>query len=129
MRYEAELAGLNDNVEEEVVLRIGSHVITGFAVVCPYRVEVGRSYPVEISLWAADGLELVEAGSLEAHPQLSRKGETYGYTVVGRLEGGILDAGGLLFEEPEFEVDYAYLSGLVVRVEADRIHVEFLRDK
>ncbi|AUX44910.1 uncharacterized protein SOCE26_063800 [Sorangium cellulosum] len=100
-------------------------MISVFAAVCPYRFEVGRSYPVEVSLWALDGLVLEQPAAPVAAPRLLRRGDGFGYLVVGRLDGRVLDAG-IKFDDPLFEREFAYLSGQTVEVEVDRIEAAFL---
>ena len=125
MRYLAEVIGLDALIEEAVTIKIEDQIITGFASICPYPLDVGNFYTVSIELWSIEGLSLQEINDSFAMPQLQKIGTSLRYIITGRLEGRFLNAG-VKFEDPFFEQEYNYLSGHMVRTKVDRIQLEFL---
>lgn len=53
----AKLTAMNDEDEYEVTLEVNGATLMCFAVVCPYKINVGEYYPVEFSLNMEDGIE------------------------------------------------------------------------
>ncbi|MDU7950421.1 MAG: hypothetical protein E7J31_18615 [Clostridium sp.] len=60
MKYVAFIKQVNCDIEEEVTIKIGDIVLTGFANICPYPIEEERSYPVSIGFTILDEFEIVE---------------------------------------------------------------------
>lgn len=125
MIYQARVIALNDNIEEEVALQIDSVRLTCFANICRYRVEEGKSYPVQLELLMLDDYDVMESPD-DAGPDFVESGKGFAYLVQGKLNGRYLEAGGLVFEDEVFQRDFGYLDGKRVTVKADRIDVEFL---
>lgn len=50
MVYTALVKRLDSQIEEEVTIEIEDIEFTGFAFICPYKIEVGKSYPVTMEL-------------------------------------------------------------------------------
>ncbi|GAA0110537.1 MULTISPECIES: hypothetical protein [Clostridium] len=125
MKYVAFIKQVNCDIEEEVTIKIGDIVLTGFANICPYPIEEERSYPVSIGFTILDEFEIVE--QQEQKKQFSRIGNTFVYEISGLLtEQGLLDAN-ILIEDEVFE-DYSYMYGKYVKFKVDRISLEFLED-
>jgi len=123
--YQARVIGLNDSIEEEVALQIDGVRLTCFASGCPYRIEEGKSYPVQLELLILDDYEVIESPD-EAGADFVETGEGFAYLVRGKLNGRYLEAGGLVFEDEVLRREFGYLDGKRVTVKADRINVEFL---
>jgi hypothetical protein len=125
LKYVAFIKQVNCDIEEEVTIKIGDIVLTGFANICPYPIEEERSYPVSIGFTILDEFEIVE--QQEQKKQFSRIGNTFVYEISGLLtEQGLLDAN-ILIEDEVFE-DYSYMYGKYVKFKVDRISLEFLED-
>ena len=122
MIYQARVIAVSTDIEELVVVEIEGLVLTCFAVVCPYRIECGSSYPVTLELWSLEGLELQDAETMDVSMQ--QIGDGFRYRIVGCLNGDVLDAG-IKFVDEVFSREYGYLSGHGVVVEVDRIQITF----
>lgn len=48
MVYTALVKRLDPQIEEEVTLEIEGIEFTGFSFICPYKIEVGKSYSVSL---------------------------------------------------------------------------------
>jgi len=123
MIYTARVEAIGERIEEEVTLQIGGIHLLCFASSCPYPIEVGGRYPVELSLFTIDDLEVMDVAPTAA--SIERIGEGFAYLLTGTLSGDTLDAG-LIFQDPMFNINYAWLSGRTVQVRADRIDAAFL---
>lgn len=113
---------IDQDVEEEVVVDIDGHLLTCFANVCPYAIAVGQSYPATLSLWAADGVVLREAG--HETPGIFRMGDGFRHKVVGSLRGTVLDAG-VCFDDEMYAREFQWLDGHLVAADVDRIEIAF----
>lgn len=125
MIYQAQVLHLDEDVEEEVVLQVGGIELTCFAGVCPYAIEEGLFYPVELRPVVFDDYVVTE---LADNPALSivRVGNGFAYVVTGKLSGGCLESGGLIFEDEVLQRDFGHLDGKMVAMKVDRIDAEFL---
>lgn len=125
MIYQAQVVKLNEDIEEEVVLQINDVRLNCFASVCPYAIEEGKSYPVQLELVVLDDYEMNESPS-GAGSAFVRVAKSFAYLVRGRLNGMSLEADGLVFEDSVLQTDFGYLNGKMVTMRVDRIGVEFL---
>jgi hypothetical protein len=121
--YQAEVVALDEDVEEHVVLSIQGIQLVCFAGVCPYRLQEGASYPVELRLTVLDDYEVTEAE--QPSPGFTRMGDGFGYHVRGKLHDDTIDAG-IVFQDDVLLSDYGFLEGKYVSMKVDRIDVEFL---
>lgn len=116
------IISLNEDVEEEAVVKIKNIKFTTFIAYAPYVIDVDKCYPVEISFFV-DEVDIQE--NSEAVKNLTRIDESFEYIVKGYLnDKGQLDVG-FLIEDDVFE-DYQYLYGKYVRLKVDRINLEFV---
>lgn len=123
MMQMAELVHIHPDIEEEVVLRIAGLELACFASVCPYAIEVGSSYPVELSLYI-DGD--CEAASSHAESQsVVRVGSGFEHVVTGVLKDGQLEACGWIFDAEDIREESAWLDGSLVSLRVQRIDVWF----
>ncbi|KAB2495191.1 hypothetical protein F8155_04100 [Priestia endophytica] len=117
---------LNPHIEEEVVLEIEGVTFTGFAFVCPYIIEVGKTYPVLLSFTVLDELIINEVEkNIE---ELERVDTSYQYYIRGTIQGNVINAGLMFTDDEDYFYEYAHLQGKTVEIKADRISVEFLHD-
>ncbi|MFV8457240.1 hypothetical protein ACNO5M_19415 [Vibrio owensii] len=119
--YNAKVLGLNPDIEEEVTLEVNGIELTCFAGMCPYELNIGQEYPVTFEML---DFELTEQESAE-ETSTTRVDSTYAYKLLGRLNGGTIDAG-LKICDDFLESDYAYLDGQFICLCVERLDVEFL---
>ena len=109
------------DIEEEVTLEVNGIELTCFAGMCPYELNIGQEYPVTFEML---DFELTEQESAE-ETSTTRVDSTYAYKLLGRLNGGTIDAG-LKICDDFLESDYAYLDGQFICLCVERLDVEFL---
>lgn len=126
MNYMALVKGLDPQIEEEVTLEIEGVELTGFAIVCPYEIELGKSYPVSIGFTILD--ELIIREIKENRKELERIGLGYEYYIRGFLQEDSIDAGIVLIDEDEYFLDFPQLIEKNVEMKVDRISIDFLRE-
>ena len=117
---------IDEDVEEVVQLQIFGVELVCFASVCPFPISKGGRYAVKLSIFTADDLQVKEASSGETEG-LFQRGTSLAHIIVGRLHGARLSAGALDIRDEEFLTEFSYLDGALVKVDADRIDVEFVR--
>ncbi|WP_232520379.1 hypothetical protein [Ralstonia solanacearum] len=127
MKYLAKIERLSGDVEEEVVLRINGVELICFAAVCPYKIEEGASYQVELTEQVFNEYQVGELDE-EASPSIAQIGDSFSHVIAGRLGGNRLDAGGIVFEDDVLLSDFGYLEGKMIAWKIDRIDFEFLSD-
>jgi hypothetical protein len=125
MLYFAEVVRLNDEVEEEVVLRINGVEITCFAGACPYQINEGGTYQVALTPMVFADYSICQAlkGALSS---LTKVGAGLSYEVIGKLVGNHVDAEGIVLEDDVLLRDHGHLDGRMVVWMVGRIDVEFL---
>lgn len=124
MIYQALVLRLNDDIEEEVMLRIDSIEIVCFASVCCYEIEVGLTYPVELYVVVFDDYSVTELPD-STKPSVTRDGNGFAYVISGKLNGNCLESCGLVFEDDVLKRDFGYLEGKMIAMKVDRLDVEF----
>ncbi|MBC2284911.1 hypothetical protein [Listeria booriae] len=62
----ATIISFNPDIEEEIIVKINEIEATCFIGYCPIKISLGESYPVEISLFVIDSLDV-------SHNQMGRK--------------------------------------------------------
>ena len=118
----AKILKLNDNIDEDVTLLIEGIVINCFISYCPYEIQVGDTYDVELMMNLADDLkvERVELRKI----LIERLGHGYSYLLYGNLHNDILlsftalNAEGIHYDHPE-------CNGQFIKLEVERIDVSF----
>lgn len=123
MRYDATVVGLDDSLEELVVLDVLRERLTCFGSVCPYPINIGETYPVEFHIHTFDELEFeqIENGS----PDLIILIDGFRYSVSGKLNAGGIISNGIVFQDDDDFSEIAYLDGKRVKVSVDRLDVHF----
>ena len=125
MIYQALVLRLDENIEEEVSLQIGGNLLTCFANICPYVINENGTYPVEFHLHFFDSCVIEEVSESET-PSILRVENGFAYVITGRLEGEHLKSMEMVFEDETLAQDFKYLSGKMVRLNVDRLEVEFV---
>ncbi|MEW9677805.1 hypothetical protein ABRT01_16840 [Lentibacillus sp. L22] len=125
MEHYAKVIRLNPNIEEEVRVEINGNEFTGFAIICPYEIEEGKRYPVELGFAILDEFTIHELFD-------DKKGimniDNAGYTskIFGILHEEYIDAGIAIQDDDGYFQDFLPLTGKYVEVEVDKINIEFL---
>lgn len=125
MNYSAQILHLGDDIEEEVLLRIGDLAITCFVTQCPFRVETGKSYVVELEAQIFDDYLIREIKG-DCSPSIVRGGSGFSCILRGWLIDGCLDAGDVRFYDGVLLSEFGQLNGKMVEWAVDRIDVSFL---
>ena len=125
MIYQAQVLRVDGDIEEEVMLRVAGIELTCFASVCPYKIETGLSYPVELRLVMFDDYAITELPD-ETPSSVARVGTSFAYVVTGKLNDSCLESGSLFFEDEVLQRDFSYLEGKMIAIKVDRMDVEFL---
>lgn len=119
----AKLIAMNDEDEYEVTLEINGATLMCFAVVCPYKINVGEYYPVEFSLNMDDGVE-PEVLKKEAYG-FEKTGRGYGYVLRGKLSKNKLDLGPFSIDDDYFK-QLSNLGGKYIQIAVQGLWVTFL---
>ncbi|AQX55536.1 hypothetical protein LZP85_04230 [Priestia flexa] len=125
MVYTALVKRLDPQIEEEVIIEIEGIEFTGFAFICPYKIEVGKSYPVSIGFTILNELMIREIQGEKK--EIERIGLGYEYYIRGLLHEDKIDAGLVFTDEDEYFFDYPELVDKYIEMKVDRISIEFLR--
>ncbi len=124
MIYTVYLKGVNEYIEEEVIIDINGVEIVGFSSTYPYKIEVEKSYPVELELIFLDSEDFKEIK--EEIYSIEKIDNAYSYRLRGKVINGSIDIGSNILIEDEIFKEYAYLNGLFVELVVDRISVNFI---
>ena len=95
MVYTALVKRLDPQIEEEVIIEIEGIEFTGFAFICPYKIEVGKSYPVSIGFTILNELMICEIQGEKK--EIERIGLGYEYYIRGKIS--IKNPGALLLQD------------------------------
>lgn len=125
MVYTALVKRLDPQIEEEVTIEIEGVEFTGFAFICPYKIEIGKSYPVSIGFTILN--ELIIHAIQEKKKEIERIGLGYYYYIRGLLHEDTIDAGLVFTVNDEYFSDYPELMNKFIEIKVDRISIEFLR--
>ena len=125
MVYTALVKRLDPQIEEEVTIEIEGIEFTGFAFICPYKIEVGKSYPVSIGFTILNELMIHEIQGEKK--EIERISLDYEYYIRGLLHEDTIDAGLVFTDDDEYFSDYPELMDKLVEIKVDRISIEFLR--
>ena len=125
MVYRALVKRLDPQIEEEVTIEIEGIEFTGFSFICPYKIELGKSYPVSIGFTILNELMIREIQGEKK--EIERIGLGYEYYIRGLLHGDKIDAGLIFTDDDEYFSDYPELIDKFTEIKVDRISIEFLR--
>ncbi|MEW6978897.1 hypothetical protein QQS15_07325 [Bacillus pumilus] len=125
MVYDCFVKRLDPQIEEETTIEINGIEFTGFADICPYEIEEGKSYPVSIGFTILDELIIHEI-PIEKK-EIERIDSGYEYYLRGLLKEDKIDAGIIFTDEDDYFIDFPELINKNVEIKVDRISIEFLR--
>lgn len=127
MQFTAKLIGLSPIIEEEAVLEINGQRIVAFVNSCPFEINKGEQYLIEIELIILDNLLISKIDSDKK--EIEQIEDSFSYFIRGilNIDNSKIDAGGILFEvDREFLFDYGYLHNQYVQIQVDRLSVDFI---
>ena len=119
----AKLIAISEIDEYEVTLEINGAILLCFAVVCPYKIEVGKSYSIDFSLKVNENVEPKILNN-ELY-SLKKIGKGYGYILQGRLTDNKLDLGVFSIQD-EFLTQFPILNRKFIELEIQGLWVTFL---
>ena len=116
------VVALNDQIQEDITLLIEGTIINCFISYCPYQIEVGKFYDVELTINIADDyvIERVEPSGV-----LAEKIDP-GYSYI--LYGELCDERFLTFtslSDEGIHYDHPELNGSFVKLTVERIDASF----
>lgn len=122
--YQAKLLKQDPCIEEKVILEINGMKIIGFSNICPYNIEEGHTYPIEISLTILDDPEITEeSGNKYGAEQINN---SFQYILFGKVKDNKIDIGNNIKIEDDIFEEASYLNGLFIKIKVDRLAIEFI---
>lgn len=119
----ATIIDLNPDVEEELLVQVGSLELVVFADVCPYQIGMGERHQVELSLTVLDETDVrmdVDA------PDRAQRIDGFKYMLTGALYGQTLAVSGVYFDASDI-ADPAIAAGTRITTAVDRISATFIQ--
>ncbi|MGY2402851.1 hypothetical protein [Pseudomonas sp. SDO5271_S396] len=119
----AQVLSTNELIEEEVTLLIDKTIVTCFTTHCPYKIEQGSFYDIEISLNLSDNYEVQKICPTKILAE--QVDNSFSYILYGILNNDLfetftpLNDEGIHYEHPD-------LNGHFIKVSIERIDVAFL---
>lgn len=116
----AQVLTIGELIEEEVTLLIDKTAVTCFVNYCPYEIQIGHLYNIEITLNLADDYQAEKI--LPTEWLAERVGNGFSYMLYGTLIDGtfhtftLLNDEGILYEHPALNDSFIKLS--VERIDA-----------
>ena len=118
----ATVLAVNEQVEEEVTLLIEGTVVTCFASYCPYEIEVGKTYDVELTLNLAEHYEAKKTCSNDIFAVQINNG--FSYILYGDLRDDTFQTFTSLKVE-DIHHDHPDLNNSFIKLSIERIDVAF----
>jgi hypothetical protein len=113
----------NNMDDHAVTLEINDTILICFAFACPYKIYIGKYYPIELSLERADGVKPIEIDK-EVYG-FEKIGKGYEYIVRGKLNEDRLDVGNFFIQE-DFLTHFPLLDEKFIEIEVLGLWVAFL---
>lgn len=118
----AQVLAINELVEEEVLLLIDRTIVACFASYCPYEIEIGKTYDIELTLDLSEHYEIQKASS--THILAERIGSGFSYALYGTLSNGTFQTFTLLSDEG-IHYDHPDLDECFIKLTVERIDAAF----
>lgn len=122
------LRSISDLVEEEVEIQVRDLRLTCFAYYCPYKIHEGAHYPVELSAYVSDDLEVRPVNDDEPSSAV-RLDDGFSYDLTGVVRGVNLEVDGVYIDIEGLLDGSDGLSaydGSAVCIRVDRIQIAFV---
>ncbi|MBJ2346992.1 MULTISPECIES: hypothetical protein [Pseudomonas] len=120
---EVKIVAIDDVVEDCMTLLVHGYTVECFVNHCASNVAVGETHQAEITIDYSDPIQ-IELSSKTNTP-LEKNGDGFGYYLYGVLEGDIFKTF-TVFPDEDIHFDFPELAGRFVKIEVDRINVNFL---
>ena len=120
--HKAQVVATNNHIEEDVTLLIEGTTVKCFISYCPYELEVGKTYDVELTLNLSDNYEIERAETIQTLAEHTNRG--YSYILYGDLRNDILmtftsiDVEGIHYDHPECNDHF-------IKLKVERIDASF----
>ncbi|WP_165557510.1 hypothetical protein [Pseudomonas sp. BGI-2] len=114
---------LSDTNEEDATLLVDGYAVECFINSCPHKIEIGKSYQVELVLNLSDSYQVEKTTDNTALIEKTKKG--YAYLLCGTLKNDIFESF-TDFHDEDIHYDYPELNDQFIKLEVDRIDVNFL---
>lgn len=124
MKYYAKVIELNNDIDEEVLLSFGELELNCFITSCPYKINVGDIYLVNIDLTFLDSEVIKHQCSNEF--ALDRLEDSFSYEVKGFKINDKIIVNSLTFCDEIYAREFEYINLEFISMKPDRISVEFL---
>lgn len=126
MQYTSRLIELSQLIEEEAVLEINGQRIVAYINNCPFDIEIGEQYLIEIELAILDDFVISKTDSNEKG--IKQIEDSFSHFIRGflNIDSGTIDAGIIFEVDREFLFDYGYLNNQYVQIQVDRLSVDFI---
>ena len=120
--HKAQVVATNNHIEEDVTLLIEGTTVKCFISYCPYELEVGKTYDVELTLNLSDNYEIERTETIQTLAEHTNRG--YSYILYGDLRNDILmtftsiDVEGIHYDHPECNDHF-------IKLKVERIDASF----
>ena len=120
--HKAQVVATNNHIEEDVTLLIEGTTVKCFISYCPYELEVGKTYDVELTLNLSDNYEIERTETIQTLAEYTYRG--YSYILYGDLRNDILmtftsiNVEGIHYDHPECNDHF-------IKLKVERIDASF----
>lgn len=120
--HKAQVVATNNHIEEDVTLLIEGTTVKCFISYCPYELEVGKTYDVELTLNLSDNYEIERTETIQTLAEYTNRG--YSYILYGDLRNDILmtftsiNVEGIHYDHPECNDHF-------IKLKVERIDASF----
>jgi len=119
----AKLLKINEYDEDHATLLINGLYIECLVNSCPYEIEIEKTYLVELTLFLSDTYLISRAKNTDPIVEKSSKG--YTYFLCGTLKNSVFESF-TNFDDQDIHYDHPDLNDQYVKLEVDRIDVNFV---
>lgn len=124
MNSRATIIDLSAINEDEVEISINDKRLVCFIAYCPYDIQIGEIYDVEISLYFINDQKL-EISLSNSSSGFERISNTFSYYINGHLQGNKIFSDGLEFED-DILYNYSLYDNKSILLKVDRVDIAFL---
>jgi len=122
-KFKAKVLKIDKDVEDIITVEIDGVTLTCFANICPYQINVGKDYNIEISFEVFS--EYIVEEVPEPQLAITQSENCLPCWFIGKHCGKKLQSV-ITFEDEILLSEFAYLEGKYIRMKVDRVDVEFL---
>lgn len=115
----------DEDDQEQVKINVGGFEITCFVAVCPFRIEQGKSYPIELSFVLNEKDQEIRLAN-DKFVSFERIGRGFSYLITGMANQQGLRIGSLHLASDGLPPLWGDFQGSYVSLKVDRIDVDFV---